>query len=99
MGRTKSRQHLRTAADQAPRLARLSSAHSDPKVSTTTQTRTLAHSLVSVSEESDPWLTLQQSAAIVQTHEATLRREIRSGRLRSARVGGRRSIRLRRSWL
>ena len=47
----------------------------------------------------DPWLTLQQAAGSVQTHEATLRREIRKGRLRAARVGGRRSIRLRRSWL
>ena len=49
--------------------------------------------------DSDPWLTLQQGAAIVQAHEATLRREIRRGRLRAARVGGRKSIRLRRSWL
>lgn len=49
--------------------------------------------------EPDPWLTLQQSAVIVQAHEATLRREIRAGRLRCARVGGRKSIRLRRSWL
>ncbi len=49
--------------------------------------------------DQDPWLTLKQGAAIVQTHEATLRREIQRGRLRAARVGGRRSIRFRRSWL
>ncbi len=47
----------------------------------------------------DPWLTLQQASTLVQIHQATLRREIRRARLRAARVGGRRSIRLRRSWL
>jgi len=44
-------------------------------------------------------LTLKQAAEVVQTHEATLRREIQRDRLRAARVGGRKSIRLRRSWL
>jgi excisionase family DNA binding protein len=47
----------------------------------------------------DPWLTLQQGAKYVQAHEATLRREMKAGRLRFAKVGGRKSIRLRRSWL
>jgi len=47
---------------------------------------------------SDPWLTLAQGAARLQVHEATLRREIQRGRLRHARVGGRKSIRLRASW-
>ena len=47
----------------------------------------------------DPWLTLQQGAERVQVHEATLRREIARGRLRHARVGGRKSIRVRASWL
>lgn len=51
------------------------------------------------SPDPDPWLTLGQAAARVLVHEATLRREIRSGRLRHARVGGRKSIRLRRSWV
>ena len=49
--------------------------------------------------DDDPWLTLKQGSRVVQAHEATLRREIRAGRLRCARVGGRKSIRLRRSWL
>jgi excisionase family DNA binding protein len=35
----------------------------------------------------------------VQANEATLRREIRRGRLRHARIGGRKSIRIRCSWL
>ena len=48
---------------------------------------------------SDPWLTLAQSAERVQVHEATLRREIKLGRLRHARVGGRKAIRIRASWL
>jgi len=48
----------------------------------------------------DPWLSLQQGAAYAQCHEATLRRLIRAKLLRYARVGvGRRTIRLRRSWI
>lgn len=47
----------------------------------------------------DPWLRLSQCADRGQVHEATLRREIRRGRLRHARVGGRKSIRIRASWL
>jgi excisionase family DNA binding protein len=47
----------------------------------------------------DPWLTLRQGAAHAQADEATLRREIRRGRLRAARIGGRKCIRLRRSWI
>jgi excisionase family DNA binding protein len=47
----------------------------------------------------DPWLRLEQCAARVQVHSATLRREIARGRLRCARVGGRKSIRVRASWL
>lgn len=62
-----------------------------------------AQSLVTQSNaggaESDPWLTLEQASKLVQAHQATLRREIRRARLRAARIGGRRSIRLRRSWL
>ena len=47
----------------------------------------------------DPWLTLQQGAIRLQLHEATLRRAVKRGQLRAARVGGRKSIRLRASWL
>ena len=47
----------------------------------------------------DPWLTVRQSCDYTQLHDDTLRREIRLGRLRHARVGGRKSIRIRRSWL
>jgi excisionase family DNA binding protein len=47
----------------------------------------------------DPWLTLQSAAARVAVHEATLRREIKARRLRFAKVGGRKAIRIRTSWL
>lgn len=46
-----------------------------------------------------PWLTLRDGAAYARVSAATLRREIAAGRLRAARVGGRRSIRLRAEWL
>jgi len=49
--------------------------------------------------DTDPWLTLQEGSAEVRVHEATLRREIKAKRLRHARVGGRKAIRIRRSWL
>lgn len=47
---------------------------------------------------SDPWLTLQQGAERLQVHEATLRRAMKRGQLRHARVGGRKAVRLRASW-
>lgn len=47
----------------------------------------------------DVWLTLEQGASAAQAHPATLRREIRAGRLRAARLGGRKVFRLRRSWI
>lgn len=46
----------------------------------------------------DRWLRLAEGAARLQVHEATLRRAIKRGQLRAARVGGRKSIRLRASW-
>jgi len=56
-------------------------------------------SIANVQTTEDPWLTLQQAAQLVQVHVATLRREILRHRLRAAKVGGRKSIRLRQSWL
>lgn len=46
-----------------------------------------------------PWLTRREAAAYVQVSEATIGREVRKGRLRHARVGGRRSLRFRRDWI
>jgi excisionase family DNA binding protein len=45
------------------------------------------------------WLTLAQAAGRAQVAAATIRREIKRGRIRAARVGGRRSIRLRPEWV
>jgi excisionase family DNA binding protein len=45
------------------------------------------------------WLTRRDAAAYAQVSEATIGREVRSGRLRHARVGGRRSLRFRRHWI
>ena len=45
------------------------------------------------------WLTRRDAAAYAQVSEATIGREVRSGRLRHARVGGRRSLRFRHHWI
>jgi excisionase family DNA binding protein len=45
------------------------------------------------------WLTLNQAAEHAQVNPATLYREIKAGRIQAARVGGRRSIRLRPEWV
>jgi len=63
------------------------------------QNETSANFSFPVVVDADPWLTIAQAAICVHVHEATLRREIYRGRLRHARVGGQKSIRLRRSWL
>ena len=47
----------------------------------------------------ETWLTRREAAAYVQVSEATIGREVRRGRLRHARVGGRRSLRFRRDWI
>jgi excisionase family DNA binding protein len=46
-----------------------------------------------------PWLTLRQAAAYVHRGPRFLGREIRDGRLRAARVGGRGEVLTRREWL
>lgn len=47
----------------------------------------------------ETWLTRRDAAAYAQVSEATIGREVRNGRLRHARVGGRRSLRFRRHWV
>ena len=50
--------------------------------------------------DEDRWLTLREGAARAACNEATLRRLIRAGLLRHARVGaGRKHIRIRASWI
>jgi excisionase family DNA binding protein len=45
------------------------------------------------------WWTRRDAAAYVHVSEATIGREVRRGRLRHTRVGGRRALRFRREWL
>jgi len=45
------------------------------------------------------WLTLRSAAARAAVSEATIKREVRSGRIRCARVGGRRHLRFRAEWI
>lgn len=48
----------------------------------------------------DPaWLTLRDAAQYARVSVPTLRRAIRAGRLRHARVSGNRAVRLRPSWV
>jgi excisionase family DNA binding protein len=46
-----------------------------------------------------PWLTVEQAAAIAQCGIRLLYREIKAGRLRAARIGGRRDLRIHRDWI
>ena len=48
--------------------------------------------------DADAWQTVDEAAAYVKTHPATIRRAIWRGELRHARVGSR-AIRLRRAWI
>ena len=45
------------------------------------------------------WLTLQRAAIRAAVSEATIKREVSRGRIRFARVGGRRCLRFRREWI
>lgn len=49
--------------------------------------------------ESSPWLTVKESADLAKCGPKTIRREVAAGRLRAARIGGRRDIRIHRDWI
>ena len=51
------------------------------------------------STSGDVWLTLRQAAAHAAVSEGTIKREVHRGRVRVARVGGRRSLRFRAHWI
>jgi excisionase family DNA binding protein len=53
---------------------------------------------ITTTADADPWLTLREAAQRARCHEATLRRLIRAGTLRYARLG-RKHIRIRASWV
>jgi excisionase family DNA binding protein len=46
-----------------------------------------------------PWLTVRDAAAYARCGTRLLYREVRAGRLRAARVGGRRDLRILTEWL
>jgi excisionase family DNA binding protein len=46
-----------------------------------------------------PWRTIEQASARAQVSPRTLYAEVRAGRLRAARVGGRRQLRLLDEWI
>jgi excisionase family DNA binding protein len=49
--------------------------------------------------ELSPWLTPTQAAQYAQVGRRAIYREVRSGRLRAARIGGKGEIRILRLWL
>ena len=52
-----------------------------------------------MNETQSSWLVVKESAARGRCGPKTIYREIRAGRLRAARVGGRREYRLRPEWV
>jgi excisionase family DNA binding protein len=49
--------------------------------------------------DTQTWLTLKEAAQHVRCGPKTVYREVSAGRMRAARVGGRRELRFRREWL
>lgn len=49
--------------------------------------------------EPSPWLKIAEARQIAKVGARLLYREIRAGRLRSARIGARRDIRIHRDWI
>jgi excisionase family DNA binding protein len=52
-----------------------------------------------VAEISTPWLTVREAAGRARVGVKTIYREVRGGRLRAARVGARRDIRILDTWV
>ncbi len=50
-------------------------------------------------QQPTPWLTTEQGAARAQVSKKTLYAEVRAGRIRAAKVGGRRELRFRAEWI
>ena len=46
-----------------------------------------------------PWLTVTEACAVAKVGHKLLYREIKAGRLRAARIGGRRDIRIHHDWI
>jgi excisionase family DNA binding protein len=52
-----------------------------------------------MSADASPWLTPTQAATYAQIGRRAIYREVRAGRLRAARIGGKGEIRILRAWL
>jgi excisionase family DNA binding protein len=50
-------------------------------------------------ENESPWLTVKEAAARARCGIKTIYREVNAGRLKAARVGGRRELRLLATWV
>ena len=54
---------------------------------------------VSMSDVRSPWLTVEEAAGRARCGPKLIYREVRAGRLRAARIGGRRELRLKPEWI
>jgi excisionase family DNA binding protein len=52
-----------------------------------------------VSDPSSPWLTVKEACTVAKVGVKLLYREVKAGRLRAARIGDRRDIRIHRDWI
>jgi excisionase family DNA binding protein len=52
-----------------------------------------------VADEPSPWLTAEEARARAKVGLKTIYREVKAGRLRAARIGGRRDLRFLAEWV
>lgn len=52
-----------------------------------------------MADAQSPWLTIDEARQVAKVGARLLYREIKSGRLRAARIGGRRDIRVHVDWI
>lgn len=52
-----------------------------------------------MSDNVSPWLTVKESAVVAKCGAKLIYREIKAGRLRAARIGARRDLRIHRDWI
>jgi len=54
---------------------------------------------MSAEQTTTPWLTVREAAARARVGSKVVYREVKAGRLRAARIGGRRDLRVLASWV
>jgi len=52
-----------------------------------------------MSDNASPWLTVKESAVVAKCGAKTIYKEVRARRLRAARIGERRDLRIHRDWI